>query len=110
MYVSATLLHRRYYSLTRWQLARRTWRLPSNTILVTLASGRTYCLPSTLEDDSIAQDRPNSPEYNSDPEGDVAHVRKHADRDILSNENMLRGRGRRSKRENKTAPLQDLVK
>lgn len=77
---------------------------------MTLTSGQTYCLPSTLEDCNCATIRSQSPEYNSDPEGDSTHVRNQADRDFRNSEGSVRVRGRRSKREIKTATMQDLVK
>ena len=42
--------------------------------------------------------------------GDLGDVRKPDDRELRDNESVVRGRGRRSRRDVKTAPLQDLVK
>ena len=65
-------------------------------------------MPSVLEDDTGSSG--HSPGYSSDPEGDPTHVRKPDDRELRDNESVVRGRGRRSRRDVKTAPLQDLVK
>ncbi|OCB89406.1 hypothetical protein A7U60_g3382 [Sanghuangporus baumii] len=86
-------------------LVEHPWKLPSNTLVVTLStSNRPHYIPSSLLGVTSLPSRPESPNYNSDTE---ISRRLPPSKTIFS---LDRGRQRKSRRQLKSANLNELVK
>ncbi|KAL5534614.1 hypothetical protein ACEPAG_1077 [Sanghuangporus baumii] len=86
-------------------LVEHTWKLPSNTLVVTLStSNRPHYIPSSLLGATTLPSRPESPNYNSDTE---ISRRRPPSKTIFS---LDRGRQRKLRRQLKSANLNELVK
>ncbi|KAL5518596.1 hypothetical protein ACEPAH_279 [Sanghuangporus vaninii] len=86
-------------------LAEHPWKLPSNTLVVTLStSNRPHYIPSSLLGVTPLPSRPGSPSYNSDTE---ISRRRPPSKTIFS---LDRGRQRKPRRQLKSANLNELVK